>query len=40
MTVKENEMDITLSAEQQALFDVMEETHQHLFITGRAGTGK
>lgn len=33
-------MDITLSAEQQALFKIMEETHQHLFITGRAGAGK
>ena len=31
---------ITLSAEQQAVFDVMESTSQHLFITGRAGTGK
>ena len=33
-------MDIILSAEQKALFDVMEQTHQHLFLTGRAGTGK
>jgi ATP-dependent DNA helicase PIF1 len=33
-------MDITLSAEQQYLLKVMEETHQHLFITGRAGAGK
>lgn len=31
---------IVLSAEQQALFKVMEGTRQHLFITGRAGTGK
>jgi hypothetical protein len=33
-------MEITLSAEQAALLNVMEETKQHLFITGRAGTGK
>jgi len=33
-------LDIILSAEQEALFEVMEQTHQHLFITGRAGTGK
>jgi hypothetical protein len=33
-------MDITLSAEQKALLDVMEQTKKHLFITGRAGTGK
>lgn len=33
-------MNIILSAEQKALFDVMEGTHQHLFVTGRAGTGK
>ncbi len=32
--------DIKLSAEQQALFAVMEQTRQHLFITGRAGAGK
>lgn len=33
-------MDITLSAEQEALFKIMEQSSQHLFITGRAGTGK
>ncbi len=33
-------MDITLSAEQEFLLKVMEGTQQHLFITGRAGTGK
>ena len=33
-------MDIKLSAEQEALFKVMEETNQHIFITGRAGAGK
>lgn len=33
-------MDIKLSGEQQALFEVMEQTRQHLFITGRAGAGK
>lgn len=32
--------DITLSSEQQALFEMMEGTRQHLFITGKAGTGK
>lgn len=32
--------DIKLSAEQEALFEVMETTSQHLFITGRAGAGK
>jgi ATP-dependent DNA helicase PIF1 len=29
-----------LSAEQQALFDTIETTREHLFVTGRAGTGK
>lgn len=33
-------MDIKLSDEQQVLFEVMEQTRQHLFITGRAGAGK
>lgn len=33
-------MCVKLSAEQEALFKVMEETHSHLFITGRAGAGK
>src|SRR5260370_21068888 len=33
-------MDITLSAEQEALFEIMEQSSQHLFITGCAGTGK
>jgi ATP-dependent DNA helicase PIF1 len=33
-------MDITLSAEQEALFQVMEQTRQHMFVTGRAGAGK
>jgi ATP-dependent DNA helicase PIF1 len=33
-------MDITLSTEQKALLKIMEETSQHLFITGRAGAGK
>jgi hypothetical protein len=32
--------NIALSGEQKALFDVMESTRQHLFITGRAGAGK
>ncbi len=33
-------MDIVLSAEQKALLKIMEETKQHLFVTGRAGAGK
>lgn len=33
-------MDIILSNEQKALLKVMEESCQHLFITGRAGAGK
>jgi ATP-dependent DNA helicase PIF1 len=33
-------MIIELSAEQQALLDYIEETENHVFVTGRAGTGK
>ncbi|GAA3936205.1 ATP-dependent DNA helicase [Microbacterium soli] len=33
-------MSVTLSDEQQALFRLIEDTDQHVFITGRAGTGK
>lgn len=33
-------MDAQLSPEQQDLFDQMESTNAHMFITGRAGTGK
>ncbi|WP_193597342.1 ATP-dependent DNA helicase [Microbacterium sp. YJN-G] len=33
-------MSVTLSEEQQALFRLIEDTDQHVFITGRAGTGK
>lgn len=33
-------MTITLTAEQQAVFDAIETTREHLFVTGRAGTGK
>lgn len=29
-----------LSSEQQELFDLIENTNEHVFITGRAGTGK
>ncbi len=29
-----------LSAEQQAVFDAIETTSDHIFVTGRAGTGK
>lgn len=32
--------DIKLSDEQQNLFDILENTNSHLFITGKAGTGK
>jgi ATP-dependent DNA helicase PIF1 len=37
---EEIHMDIKLSDEQQVLFEEMEQTRQHLFITGRAGAGK
>jgi len=33
-------MIIQLSDEQQALFDYIEQTDAHVFVTGRAGTGK
>lgn len=33
-------MTITLTAEQQAVFDAIETTTDNLFVTGRAGTGK
>jgi ATP-dependent DNA helicase PIF1 len=33
-------MSIELSAEQKAVFDYIESTRDHVFITGRAGTGK
>jgi ATP-dependent exoDNAse (exonuclease V), alpha subunit - helicase superfamily I member len=29
-----------LSAEQKAVFDAIEKTREHVFVTGRAGTGK
>ena len=32
--------ELTLSAEQQAVFDAIETTREHIFVTGRAGTGK
>jgi predicted GTPase len=32
--------DISLSSEQLALFDYIEQEHDHIFVTGRAGTGK
>jgi ATP-dependent DNA helicase PIF1 len=32
--------ELTLSAEQQAVFDAIETTRDHIFVTGRAGTGK
>jgi ATP-dependent DNA helicase PIF1 len=31
---------LTLSSEQQAVFDAIETTRDHIFVTGRAGTGK
>ena len=31
---------LTLSPEQQAVFDAIETTSEHIFVTGRAGTGK
>jgi ATP-dependent exoDNAse (exonuclease V) alpha subunit len=31
---------LTLSPEQQAVFDAIETTRDHIFVTGRAGTGK
>lgn len=33
-------MTISLSAEQQSVVDLIETTNDHIFITGRAGTGK
>ena len=35
-----SEPAISLSAEQQALYDTIETTREHIFVTGRAGTGK
>ena len=32
--------ELSLSPEQQAVFDRIETTREHLFVTGRAGTGK
>ncbi|QAY72696.1 helicase [Agromyces protaetiae] len=32
--------DVTLTAEQAAVFDAIEHTREHVFVTGRAGTGK
>jgi ATP-dependent DNA helicase PIF1 len=32
--------ELTLSAEQQAVFERIETTRDHIFVTGRAGTGK
>ncbi|QEE62478.1 AAA family ATPase [Salinibacterium sp. dk2585] len=31
---------LSLSAEQSAVFDAIENTRDHIFVTGRAGTGK
>ncbi|WP_370296499.1 ATP-dependent RecD-like DNA helicase [Agromyces sp. LHK192] len=32
--------DVTLTPEQAAVFDAIEHTREHVFVTGRAGTGK
>ncbi|GAA1794479.1 ATP-dependent DNA helicase [Agromyces lapidis] len=32
--------NVTLSREQAAVFQAIEETREHVFVTGRAGTGK
>jgi len=32
--------DIKLSLEQQKLFSILESTNEHVFVTGKAGTGK
>ena len=32
--------DLQLSAEQSSVFDAIETTREHIFVTGRAGTGK
>src|SRR6478736_7548212 len=31
---------LSLSPEQQAVFELIEHTREHVFVTGRAGTGK
>ena len=33
-------MTVQLTPEQQGVFDAIENTTEHLFVTGRAGTGK
>ena len=33
-------IDVSLSDEQQAVYDRIETTRDHIFVTGRAGTGK
>jgi hypothetical protein len=33
-------MSTTLAPEQQAIFEAIESTRDHIFVTGRAGTGK
>jgi ATP-dependent DNA helicase PIF1 len=34
------EPPVRLAAEQQAVYDTIETTREHIFVTGRAGTGK
>src|SRR5665213_2485649 len=31
---------LSLTPEQQAVYDSIEQTREHVFVTGRAGTGK
>lgn len=37
---KRKSLKLVLSAEQQKVFELIENTREHVFITGRAGTGK
>ncbi|KAF2413302.1 helicase [Microbacterium sp. B35-04] len=40
MTTTPSPAGLALSAEQEALFRLIEDTREHVFVTGRAGTGK
>lgn len=39
-TMIETKNEVVLSGEQKALLDIMENSSQHMFVTGRAGAGK
>lgn len=39
-TMIETKNEVVLSGEQKALLDIMENSNQHMFVTGRAGAGK